>query len=274
LVVIVSLFNQVNVPCTVGDVSEACKQDSDPPVKSGIFQEVLWLDHFEDYPMSMLTNLDLLRRVPIFAALTATQMSQLAGSVTKRRVKRGELIVEQGKKSDALFIILSGRARVVMTDRRSREVIVDTLEPGDYVGEISLIDGKSHSANVQAEVQTDVLELGHMEFIRCLTENHAIANSVIKGLVHRLRKADEKISSLALMDVYGRVAKVLVGMAQSDGEQGLVILDKITRQDIAKMVGASREMVSRVMRDFEEQGFIKTGEDGSITLKERRSTLR
>ncbi|MDD2924883.1 Crp/Fnr family transcriptional regulator [Rhodoferax sp.] len=224
--------------------------------------------------MQRLTNLDLLRRVPIFSAVTPAQMALLAGAVTKQRVKRGELIVEQGKKSEALYIILSGRARVIMTDRRFREVIVDTLEPGDYVGEISLIDGKAHSANVQAEIQTDLLVLGHEEFLRCLSNNQAIANSVIKGLVRRLRKADEKISSLALMDVYGRVAKVLVESAQPAGERQLVIREKITRQDIAKMVGASREMVSRVMRDFEDRGFIKTQDDGVILIQERRSTLR
>lgn len=224
--------------------------------------------------MAMLSNLDLLRRVPIFTALSPHQLDQLADAVTKRRVKRGDLIVEQGKKSHALFVILSGRARVVMTDRRSREVILDVLGAGDYVGEISLIDGKSHSANVQAEVQCDLLVLGHAEFSRCLAENHAMANSVIKGLVSRLRKADEKISSLALMDVYGRVAQVLVGASRTAGTNQLLIKDKITRQDIAKMVGASREMVSRVMRDFEDQGFIKTNEDGSVSLTERRTVTR
>jgi CRP-like cAMP-binding protein len=93
-------------------------------------------------------------------------------------------------------------------------------------------------------------------------------------LVQRLRKADEKISSLALMDVYGRVAQTLMGFSEEAGEQRLVIRDKITRQDIAKMVGASREMVSRVMRDFEEQGFIKTNDDGSVELTERRALTR
>ena len=224
--------------------------------------------------MAVLTNLDLLKRVPIFSALSAYQMAQLADAVTKQRVKRGELIVEQGKKSNALFIILSGRARVVMTDRRAKEVIVAVLHVGDYVGEISLIDGKSHSASVQAEVQTDLLVLGHAEFNRCLAENHATANSVIKGLAGRLRKADEKISSLALMDVYGRVAQVLVSFARPLDEQRMEIAEKITRQDIAKMVGASREMVSRVMRDFEERGFITTRKDGSVELTERRSVPR
>ncbi len=224
--------------------------------------------------MAAVSNHDLLRRVPVFSELTDHQMTQLAVAVTKRRVRRSELIVEQGKKSHALYVILSGRARVVMTDRRAREVILDVLGPGDYVGEISLIDGKSHSANVQAEVQCDLLVLDHKDFNRCLSENQALALAVIKGLAQRLRKADEKISSLALMDVYGRVAKVLIGMAQPTGPRQLLIKDKMTRQDIAKMVGASREMVSRVMRDFEEQGFIKTRADGAVELVERRALTR
>lgn len=224
--------------------------------------------------MSMLTNLDLIRRVPLFAKLTPDQATMLSHSVVKRRLKRGELIVEQGKKSNSLYIILAGRARVVMTDRKSREVILATLNPGDYVGEMSLIDNKPHSASVETEIQTDVLVLGRYEFTRCLEENTATAQSVMAGLVQRLRKADDKINSLALLDVYGRVAKVLMNFAEADGLKQMVIRDKITRQDIAKMVGASREMVSRVMRDFEEQGLITTREGGSILLKERRAVPR
>ena len=222
----------------------------------------------------MLTTSDLLRRVPIFAGLTPAQMSQLSGNVVKQRYKRGELIVEQGKKSGALFIILSGRARVVMTDRRGKEVILNTLGPGDCIGEMSLIDGESHSASVKTDVQTDVLVLSYSEFVRCIAENQSIAFWIMKGLVQRLRKSGEMVSSLALMDVYGRVAKVLVDAAQPQGDSDLVICEKMTRQDIAKMVGASREMVSRVMRDFEEQGFIQTNEAGCFVLKERRLALR
>ncbi|MBP6008109.1 MAG: Crp/Fnr family transcriptional regulator [Rhodoferax sp.] len=224
--------------------------------------------------MAVLSNLDLLRRVPVFSELTSFQMAQLADAVTKRRFKRGERIVEQGKWSEALFIILAGRARVLLADRRGREVILDVLGPGDYIGEISLIDGKSHSATVEAEAQCDMLVLGQADFNRCLDGNHAMAQSVIKGLAQRLRKADEKIGSLALMDVYGRVAKVLVEMAVSIGDNQMQIKEKTNRQDIAKLVGASREMVSRVMREFEEQGFIKIGEDGSVTLTERRAIAR
>jgi CRP/FNR family transcriptional regulator, cyclic AMP receptor protein len=224
--------------------------------------------------MVMLTTSDLLRRVPIFSGLTQAQMSELSSTVSKQRFKRGQLIIEQGKKGESLFIILAGRARVVMTDRHAKEVILNILGPGDYMGEMSLIDGKNHSASVKAEVQTDVLVLSHTEFMRCLADNQSIAIWIMKGLVQRLRKSSEKVSSLALMDVYGRVAKILVDAAEPAGDQDFVIREKMTRQDIAKMVGASREMVSRVMRDFEEQGFIKTRDDGCLLLQERWLHLR
>lgn len=225
--------------------------------------------------MSMLTNLDLIRRVPLFAMLTPAQAESLADSVDKRRFKRGDLIVEQGKKCDALYIILAGRARVVVTDRRAREVILATLQPGDYIGEMSLIDQAPHSASVEAEIQTDTLVLGGHDFARCLLENHSTVAAVMRGLVGRLRSADRKIESLALMGVYGRVANVLLDSGVPNPDNNIrVIRDKISRQDIAKMVGASREMVSRVMKDFEEQGFIETKEDGAIWVKERRKVPR
>ena len=141
---------------------------------------------------------------------------------------------------------------------------------------MSLIDREPHSANVEAEVQTDALVLGGDDFNRCLNENGAMMQAVMRGLVQRLRSADRKIESLALMGVYSRVANVLLdsGVPTTDAPNVRVIREKISRQDIAKMVGASREMVSRVMKDFEEQGFIETKPDGGIWVKERRKLPR
>lgn len=219
--------------------------------------------------MSMLSNLELLRRVPLFAALTPTQSASIADAIVKKRFKRAEVIVEQGKKTDALYIILTGRARVMSTDSRGREVILATLQPGDYIGEMSLIDDEPHSATVRTEIQTDVLMLDRDAFSRCLPENSSMSYNIMRGLVQRLRHADRKIESLALMDVYGRVARSLIEFAVDDGQGNLKIRDKISRQDLAKMVGASREMVSRVMKDLEERGVIETQENGSVVLKER-----
>jgi len=223
--------------------------------------------------MSMLSNLELLRRVPLFSALTPTQSASIADAIIKKRFKRSEIIVEQGKKSDALYIILTGRARVMSSDSRGREVILATLHPGDYIGEMSLIDDEPHSATVRTEVQTDVLTLGRDAFSRCLPENSSMSYNIMRGLVGRLRHADRKIESLALMDVYGRVARSLLEFAVDDGAGNLKIRDKISRQDLAKMVGASREMVSRVMKDLEERGFVDTQEDGSMIVKDRLSSL-
>lgn len=224
--------------------------------------------------MSMLSNLDLIRRVPLFTQVPVPHLEALAAGVVKRRYRRGEAIVEQGKNSNALFIILNGRARVVMTDRHSREVILATLREGDYLGEMSLIDSQAHSATVMAEIITDVLVLKRDNFLKCLADSSAMAMAVMNGLVQRLRSADRKIGSLALTGVYARVANVLLESAEPDANGVMLIKGKVSRQDIAKMVGASREMVSRVMKDFEEQGFIETLETGSVVVKERRAVQR
>ena len=219
--------------------------------------------------MAMLSNLDLIRRVPLFSLLTNDQAQGIADSVVKRRFRRGEIVVEHGKKSNALYILLTGRARVLTADSRGREVILAVLQSGDYVGEMSLIDNEPHSATMRCELQCDVLILGRAEFARCLPENSSLSYAIMRGLVTRLRSADRQIESLALLDVYGRVARTLLDMAEDvDGEK--VIKSKVSRQDMAKIVGASREMVSRVMKDLEERGIIETQEDGSLKIQNNK----
>ena len=218
--------------------------------------------------MAMLSNLDLIRRVPLFSMLTNEQAQGIADSVVKRRFRRGELVIEAGRKSNALFILLTGRARVIAADARGREVILAVLQSGDYVGEMSLIDNEPHSATVRTEVQSDMLVLGRPEFARCLPENSSLSYAIMRGLVQRLRNADRQIESLALLDVYGRVARSLLDMAETVGD-ARVIRGKVSRQDLAKIVGASREMVSRVMKDLEERGMVHTQEDGSVVITDR-----
>lgn len=217
----------------------------------------------------MVSNLDLIRRVPLFTTLSDQHAESMANAVVKRRYKRGELLVEQGKKTNTLYILLAGRARVLTSHTGGREVILATMGQGDYIGEMSLIDDEPHSATVRAEMQTDVLLLSNGEFARCMPDQGTVAYAVLRGLTKRLRLADRNIQSLALMDVYGRVARVLLDSAMPDLNGQLMIREKISRQDIAKMVGASREMVSRVMKDLEQSGFIERLEQGSIHIKDR-----
>jgi CRP-like cAMP-binding protein len=133
---------------------------------------------------------------------------------------------------------------------------------------MSLIDNEPHSATVRAEIQTDMLVLARADFARCLPEHSTLAYGILRGLVRRLRNADRQIESLALLDVYGRVARTLLDMAEDiDGVK--IIRHKVSRQDMAKVVGASREMVSRVMKDLEERGVIETQDNGSVVIKDR-----
>lgn len=218
--------------------------------------------------MSMLSNLDLVRRVPLFSTLSDEQAAQVAEAVVKRRFKRGQTIVEQGQRTDTLFILLNGRARVIMT-RSNREVILASLHPGDHIGEMSMIDNAPHSATVRADIQTDTLTLSRDAFMQCLPDGSSIAYAIMYGLVQRLRQADRQIGSLALMDVYGRVAHALLDFAVDQGHGELVVQEKISRQDLARMVGASREMVSRVIRGLEESNFIRQQKDGTILIVSR-----
>jgi CRP-like cAMP-binding protein len=202
--------------------------------------------------------------------LTEAEAALLSQRANKQRYRRGENLLTQGERSNALFIVLTGKARVVIKDLRQREVILSDLQPGECVGEMSLIDNEPHSATVRADTVCDVLVLESTAFARCLAENSSLAYGVMRGLVQRLRQADRKIQSLALSDVYGRVATALIDMADVQETGPMVIRERVSRQDLAKMIGASREMVSRVMKEFEKTGFIELGEDGSTWIRKDR----
>lgn len=219
--------------------------------------------------MTAVSNLDLLRRIPLFACLTTDQAAAIAESLVKVRYKRGDMIVEQGGKSRSLYVLLSGRARVIKRHRNGQEVILATLTQGDCIGEMSIIDNMPHSASLQAVIQTDVLLLSHADYAKWLPEKGSMALSVLRALTRRLRRADRNVASLALVDVHGRVARVLLecSVRAADGKRS--ISEKISRQDLANMVGASREMVSRVMGYLEERGCIETLENGSIQIHNR-----
>lgn len=197
----------------------------------------------------------LLRNVPLFAMLQESQLSLLTGVVSRRSFPRSTTIIAAGDATDSLYVVISGRLKVMMSDDEGREVILSMLGPNEYFGEMGLIDDSTRSASVIALEACELLVLSKRDFRKCLSENFEMALTVMRGLVKRLREADRKIGSLALMDVYGRVARLLLEMSERiDGQQ--VVTKKVAKQDIAKMIGASREMVSRVMKDLQVGGYI------------------
>ncbi len=198
----------------------------------------------------------LLRNVPMFSLLSGVQLLLLTQVLLRKPYPRNSTVVAAGDPSDALYIVISGRLKVTISDKEGREAILAILNQGDFFGEMGLIDQAPRSATVVTIESCELLTITRTDFMKCLQKNFDLAMNVIRGLVERLREADQKIGSLALMDVCGRVARLLMEMAETvDGQK--VVTRKLPKKQIAKMIGASREMVSRVMKEMETSGHIE-----------------
>ena len=207
-------------------------------------------------PQPAIVSTTLLRNVPLFAGLDELQLSLLARTIIRKSAARNARIIGAGDPTDSLYIVIHGRLKVLMSDEQGREVILSILGPGEFFGEMGLLDDSPRSASVVTLEPCELLTISKTDFKRSLAENSDLSLTVMRGLVKRLREADQKIGSLALMDVYGRVARLLLEMAEEvNGEK--VVVKKLSKQDIAKMIGASREMVSRVMKDLQVGGYIE-----------------
>ena len=217
-------------------------------------------------PAAGRSTLALLQRIPMFASLSDVQLEQLARMALPRKAPRHATIVRAGDSTDSLFVIVSGSAKVLNRDEEGREVILTLLGAGECFGEMGLIDGSPRSADVITDEVCELLMIAKRDFLAALADNFDLCLSIMRSLVLRLREANRKIESLALMDVYGRVAKLLLDFSVEENGRR-VIRRKVSKQDMAKMVGASREMVSRVMKDLEGSGYIRV-EAGCIVLND------
>lgn len=203
----------------------------------------------------------LLRGIALFAGLSAEAMTHLAAVTRLRTCGRGEVIVRAGELTDALYVLASGGAKVLTRDDEGREVILSLLSAGDFFGEMGLISGTSRSADVVADQPSTLVVLHQAEFRLMLAQHPELSWAIMAGMVERLRLANRKIESLALMDVYGRVARLLNDLAEAcEGRR--VVRRRISRVDMARMVGSSREMISRVMKDLETDGYVRISDDG------------
>jgi CRP/FNR family transcriptional regulator, cyclic AMP receptor protein len=221
--------------------------------------------------MAQEENKAFLRRVPLFQSLNEAQLDVLATGSLRRNYPRGRTIVAEGEPSQSLYILLSGRAKVQRSDSEGKEVILAVIGPGEFFGEMSLIDDAPRSASVITLESSDFMAINKDNFKAMLLQNNDIGMQIMRGLVRRLREADKKIETLALLDVYGRVARVLLDFSEVvNGER--VVKARLPRQEIAKMIGASREMVSRVMKGLEIDGYIVPMSEGRLVLREKISS--
>jgi CRP/FNR family cyclic AMP-dependent transcriptional regulator len=205
---------------------------------------------------------------------SAAQLQGIADSFVRSLAALGRLrtypkntvFITEGDSSDSVFVILAGRVKVFISDSEGHEMILDTQGPGEYVGEMAL-DGKPRSASVMTLEPTTFSVVGRDPVREAIRHNPDFALDMISRIIDRARIATNSVKDLALLDVYGRVARLLLNMAQ-DVEGKLQIPDKITQQEIAERVGASRDMVSRIFRDLTAGGYIKV-ENRIITINKR-----
>ena len=201
-------------------------------------------------------NSNILKAVPLFSSLSDEELRLLQPCLQQRRYPRGSFILRVGEEIDALYVIISGRVKVLIPAEQGHEVILTTLGPNEYFGEMGLLDDKRRSASVETLVACEMLRFPKAAFVACLKDNFDLAMIMIRNLIERLRNADRSIESLALYDVYGRVVRLLRDQAVRIDEQW-VVKQAPPKQEMARMIGASREMVSRVMKDLQKRGQIR-----------------
>ncbi len=214
-----------------------------------------------------ITVADALRDVPLFTQLRESDMERIAQAAHTRTYAKNSIIAFEDRPGEALYVVLSGQVKIVLTAEDGREVILSTRSKGDFFGEMSLIDDQPLSANVIAMEDSELLILHREDFQRCLEELPMVAFGLLRAFCKRLRQADSKISSLVLQDVPARVAGLLLEMA--DQNDGVNISQQLTHHLIAQMVGSSRETVSRAMGDLTTQGLIEVSRQ-SATIPNRR----
>jgi len=203
----------------------------------------------------------MLKNIPLFAGLSEKELSLLEQHANTRTFRKNAILITEGDDTDSLYIIQSGKVRIFMSNPDGKEIILNEQGPGEHFGELALVDDAPRSASVMALEKTQVSIISRQDFREVLGKHPDIAFSLIRDLSRRIRLLSENVKDLALLDVYGRVAKTLLGMAKNiDGQ--LIIEERPTQQDIANHIGASREMVARILKDLETGGYI------SVTKKQ------
>ena len=195
-----------------------------------------------------------LQDIPLFRQLSPADLQRVVEVVREKSYPRNSVILFEDDPGDALYVVAQGQVKVVLIGDDGREVILSVLGPGEFFGEMSLLDDEPRSAHVIAMEESDLLVLRREDFEGILTEHPKIALALLRELTRRLRRADEKVGALVLLDVTGRVARLLLELADDSG--GDRITRRLTHHTIAQMVGSSRETVSRTMRDLVSRGHI------------------
>ncbi len=212
----------------------------------------------------METQSNFLKYVPIFSELDEETLNKISKLGLKKQFKKDSIVLFENENANTLFVIISGRVKVFRAGEGGKEVILTIFGESDFFGEMGLLDGMCRSANVTAIEDSELLLIQRTDFLEFLNSYPEVAIALLQELTERLRAADMKIKSLSLKDAEGRVASVILQIADDTGKikQGTVEIEKLPYQhDLANMAGTSRETISRMLHTFAKKGLMEL--DGS-----------
>jgi len=211
---------------------------------------------------------EILKQVPIFSSLENKHFEEISTISKKKSFEKHEVIFTQGDPGDTLFVLTSGSVKIFLSGADGNETTLNILYTNDFFGEMSLLDGRCRSATVTALEAVTVLTISRNDFIRLIKKNPTIGLNITSSLCHRLRKTSEQVARLTFFDASGKVAHVLLELANDEGkrENGRIVLNlKFGRQELANLTALSRETLTRTLYDLQARGYLKL-EKKKITI--------
>jgi CRP/FNR family cyclic AMP-dependent transcriptional regulator len=209
---------------------------------------------------------DTLRKTSLFQGLSEADLSQIGGQVIVRQFPKGTLVVTQGDDTDSLYVIMDGKVDVFLQNDKGKEIIINTLGECDTFGELAPLGGIPRQASIITTENSTMAVISRQVFMDTLLSKPAISMRIIDRLISLIQDLTEEVSSLALEDVYNRVVRVLYKHADEVGNK--LVTEKLTQQDIALRVGATREMVHRILKELKTGGYISI-EGKHITIEKK-----
>jgi CRP-like cAMP-binding protein len=205
-------------------------------------------------------GVDVVSRAPLFTALDEEAAAALRASMAQTRIGRGRVLFAEGDAGDRLYVIVEGKIKLGRTSGDGRDNLVAVLGPGEMFGELSLFDPGPRTATASALTDARLLELGHDDLRPWLTGRPEVASQLLRALAQRLRRTNESLADLVFSDVPGRVAKALLDLSRRFGvpaDDGLHVTHDLTQEELAQLVGASRETVNKALADFASRGWLR-----------------
>lgn len=199
---------------------------------------------------------DFLKTISLFSYFDDDELSELSKFVYKKEYPKNTIIFSEGDEPDSLYAVLKGKIWILLNNIHGKELVLTIHEEGDYFGEMALIDDSPRSATAMTKDDVELLLLQGKEFKNLLAAKPNMVFNLLKGLTHRFRRATDKIEDFAFLNVYGRIVRVITQHAKPVGDI-LVVEEKLTHQEIANMIGATREMVSKILKKLSDAGYIE-----------------